>query len=99
MKSENVAAPVPAKTASVLLSFRVMLAFGLALIGILTFINRFNDPDLWFHLKLGQVIWDSHSIPTTDTFSFTTHGHAWTAHEWLAEVGIYGVYRLGDTSG
>jgi hypothetical protein len=80
-------------------SFRVMLAFGLAVVTVLTVSNRFNDPDLWFHLKLGQVVWNTHSIPSTDTFSFTAYGHSWTAHEWLAELGIYAVYHLGGHSG
>jgi hypothetical protein len=76
-----------------------MLAFGLAVITVCTVSNRFNDPDLWFHLKLGQVVWNTHSIPSTDTFSFTAYGHARTTHEWLAELGIYAVYHLGGYSG
>jgi hypothetical protein len=76
-----------------------MLACGLAVITTLTVSSRFNDPDLWFHLKLGQVIWNTHSIPSTDVFSFTAQGHSWTAHEWLAELGIYAAYRLGGYSG
>jgi len=80
-------------------SFHSMLMAGLALVAVLTVSTRFNDPDLWFHLKLGQVIWTTHSIPTTDTFSFTVYGHPWTAHEWLAELSIYAAYHLGGYSG
>jgi hypothetical protein len=76
-----------------------MLAFGLAVITTLTVSNRFNNPDLWFHLRLGQIIWTTHSIPSTDIFSFTAQGHAWTAHEWLAGLGIYTVYRMGGYQG
>jgi hypothetical protein len=76
-----------------LFSFRVMLAAGLVLIYLLTISNRFSDPDLWFHLKLGQTMWDNHSIPSTDSFSYTAYGHPWTAHEWLAQLSIYTVYR------
>ena len=82
-----------------LFSFPVVLAFGLAVITVLTISNRFNDPDLWFHLRLGQIIWTTHSIPSTDIFSFTAQGHSWTAHEWLAELGIYAIYRVGGYSG
>ncbi len=80
-------------------SFHAMLIAGLALVAVLTVSTRFNDPDLWFHLKLGQVIWTTHSIPTTDTFSFTVYGHPWTAHEWLAELSIFAAYRAGGYSG
>ena len=80
-------------------SFPAVLIAGLAVVAVLTVSNRFNDPDLWFHLKLGQVVWTTHAIPSTDTFSFTAYGHAWTAHEWLAELSIYAAYRMGGYSG
>jgi hypothetical protein len=95
----NSPAPPLVRLARVVFSFRVMMAFGLAVIAVCTVSNRFNDPDLWFHLKLGQVVWNTHSIPSTDTFSFTASGHSWTAHEWLAELGMYAVYHLGGYSG
>jgi hypothetical protein len=82
-----------------LFSFRVLLGLGVAVIAALTVSVRFNDPDLWFHLKLGQVVWTTHSIPSTDTFSFTANGHTWIAHEWLAELSIYGAYLWGGYAG
>ena len=93
------AVPAGARLGRTLLSFPVMLACGLAVITTVTVGPRFNDPDLWFHLKLGQVVWNTHSIPSTDIFSFTAQGHSWTAHEWLAELGIYAAYRLGGYEG
>jgi hypothetical protein len=82
-----------------LFSFPVMMACGLAVIAVLTVSGRFDDPDLWFHLKLGQVVWTTHSIPSTEPYSFTAPNHPWTAYEWLAELGIYAVYRAGGDSG
>jgi hypothetical protein len=82
-----------------LLSFPAMLAGGLAVIAALTVSTRFNDPDLWFHLRLGQIVWTTHSIPSTDIFSFTAQGHSWIAHEWLAELGAYAAYRAGGYAG
>src|ERR1041385_5069460 len=73
-------------------SFRAMLAFGLAVVGVFTVSGRFDDPDLWYHLRLGEYIWHS-GRPTTDVFSFSAYGHPWTAHEWLSQLGIYGLYR------
>ncbi len=80
-------------------SFRVMLGSLLVVLAVLTARARFNDPDMWWHLKTGQIIWTTRTIPTTDLFSFTTNHHAWVPHEWLSQVSIYGAYRLGGYPG
>src|SRR5260370_20065944 len=54
---------------------------------------------MWWHLKTGEVIWTTHTIPTTDLFSYTTNHHALIPHEWLSELFIYGAYRWGGYSG
>jgi hypothetical protein len=61
--------------------------------------GRLSDPDLWWHLKTGELIWRTHSIPHFDPFSFTAAGHPWMAQEWLSEVAIYGAYRVAGYSG
>jgi hypothetical protein len=80
-------------------SFPVMLAGLLCVLAVLTVRQRFDDPDMWWHLRTGEVIWTTHTIPTTDLFSYTTNHHAWIPHEWLSQVLIYGAYRLGGYSG
>lgn len=52
------------------------------------------DPDLWWHLKAGQQMIDTRSIPHTDDYSFTKQGSEWVAHEWLSEVVLAALYRL-----
>jgi len=76
-----------------------MLASLLAALSVLTVRSRFDDPDQWWHLKMGQVIWTSHTIPTTDLFSYTTAHHSYVPHEWLAQLVIYGSYLLGGYPG
>ena len=44
------------------------------------------DGDLPRHLLLGQLIRETRSVPTTDTFSFRTEGVASIPHEWLSQV-------------
>ena len=80
-------------------SYPVMLCSLLAMLAVLTVRLRFDDPDMWWHLKTGEVIWTTHTIPTTDLFSYTTHHHAWVPHEWLSELIIYGAYRWDGYSG
>jgi hypothetical protein len=80
-------------------SFPVMLASLLTMLAVLTVRPRFDDPDMWWHLKMGEVIWNTHTIPTTDLFSYTTNHHASIPHEWLSQALIYGAYRWGGYSG
>jgi hypothetical protein len=55
-----------------------------------------SDADFWWHLKTGEFIFKTGSIPRTDFFSFTNYGKPWVAHEWLSEVIFYAIYsRLG----
>ena len=76
-----------------------MIAGLLAVLAVLTVRTRFDDPDLWWHLKTGQIIWTTHTIPTTDIFSFTTNHHAYIPHEWLSQVIIYGAFKAAGYSG
>src|SRR5438874_7273193 len=82
-----------------LFSFPALLAAGLIVVTLLTVSNRFNDPDLWWHLKLGQIIACTHSVPSTELFSHTAAGHPWTAHEWLAQLSMYAAYQAGGNTG
>jgi hypothetical protein len=66
---------------------------------VLTVRSRFDDPDMWWHLKTGEIIWTTHTIPTTDVFSYTTNHHAYIAHEWLSQLLIYAAYRFGGYPG
>lgn len=82
-----------------ILSFPVMLTAMLSLLAFLTVLNRFNDTDTWWHLRMGQIIWTTHTIPTTDLFSYTTNHHAWVPHEWLAQLSLYAFYKVAGYQG
>src|SRR5438132_1580264 len=87
------------RLAARLLSFPVFLAVALVALAALTVRSRFNDPDLWWHLKTGEIIWTTGTIPRVDLVSYTAAGHAWTAHEWLSDFLLYGTWRLGGYFG
>ena len=80
-------------------SFPVFLGFALIALTALAIQDRFDDPDLWWHLKTGEVIWTTHSIPTTDLFSHSAAGRLSIPHEWLSQLSIYGAYHLAGYSG
>jgi hypothetical protein len=73
---------------------RVLEVVPLAGIFLLNFFMS-TDPDLWWHMAAGRFILDTGSVPQTDPFSFTAAGQPWVAHEWLAEIAIYLIYRAG----
>ena len=81
------------------LGFPVVMAGGLFTLVFCFCCLRFNDPDMWWHLRLGKEIWDSHTIPMADTWSFTVAGSHWVPHEWLGEVLLYVAYLAGGYRG
>ena len=58
---------------------------------------RFPVPllDFWWHLKAGEVILRTSTIPRIDLFSFTAAGKPFILGNWLAETIYNIVYRLG----
>ncbi len=57
------------------------------------------DGDTGYHIRAGEVIIDTLSIPRHDIFSFHTPKIPWTAHEWLSEVVMASLHRLFGLSG
>jgi hypothetical protein len=82
-----------------LCSFPAMLA--MVLIGRVFYEARtfFVDPDVWWHIKVGQDILRTHSWPTVDPYSFTAAGTPWIAYEWLGEALLALVWKWGGNLG
>src|SRR6185437_12008012 len=80
-------------------SFPAML--GTLLVGTTFYAGRLFtiDPDMWWHIATGQTILATHHWPTVDPYSFTVHGQPWIAFEWLGDVLIGAVARLGGVRG
>jgi hypothetical protein len=76
-------------------SFPAML--GMLLVGRVFYEGRgFSvDPDMWWHIKVGQDLLRTHQWPTFDLYSWTAAGTPWIAYEWLGEVPLALVHRLG----
>jgi hypothetical protein len=52
-----------------------------------------------WHLKLGELIAQSHAIPDTDLFSAVHPERAYVQLQWLWELLAYGAFQLGDLLG
>lgn len=75
--------------------FVIVLAFGFFIMAA----RNVTDPDVWWHLRTGEMILHSHRIPHTDPYSFTKYGQPWVDHEWLSQVLLYGTYRMAGWRG
>jgi hypothetical protein len=58
-----------------------------------------TDPDVWWHLRTGELIIQTHSVPRADPYSFTRFGQPWVNHEWLSDVMIFTLYRWAGWGG
>ena len=82
-----------------LCSFPAML--GALLVGATFMVVRsFNvDPDMWWHIRTGELILSTHRWATTDPYSYTAAGAPWMSCEWLGDVFFAVVYRVGGLRG
>src|ERR1700680_3846241 len=44
------------------------------------------DPDIGWHIRTGELILATPSLPRTDPFSSTMQGQPWFAWEWLYDI-------------
>ncbi len=82
-----------------LLKLHHVAMFTLLVLFILAAGQPINDTDMWWHLRAGQYIWQSAEILKADPFSFSNTGHIWIAHEWLAELIYFLLYKAGNFYG
>jgi hypothetical protein len=58
-----------------------------------------TDPDLWWHLRTGQLTVQNHRVFHNDPYSFTRFDEPWVDHEWLSQVFIFALYRVAGWGG
>jgi tetratricopeptide (TPR) repeat protein len=66
---------------------------------LLMAVEKVHNNDIWWHLKTGQWILETGTIPVTDPFTFTTPGAAWTPHYWLSDVLFAAVFDVSGMEG
>jgi hypothetical protein len=57
------------------------------------------DTDTWWHLKSGQLMWETGQVLRTDPFSHTVFGQPWIDHGWLVQLLIWPAYQATDLAG
>ncbi|MES1257692.1 MAG: hypothetical protein ABUS51_04650 [Acidobacteriota bacterium] len=59
----------------------------------------FRDSDAGWHIRAGERILASGTLPRTDPFSFSKAGEAWIAWEWLSDILMGGVHQAAGLNG
>jgi hypothetical protein len=80
-------------------SFLTMLGFLLVTLEFMMTRGSVVDPDIWWHLRNAEYLFQHHQFPRADMYSFTVAGHPWINHEWLSEIPYYLAWRAGGLSG
>jgi len=57
------------------------------------------DPDMWWHLRLGEYILETGNPVYADIFSHTHAGQLHRNHSWLAQLVMFGLWRLAGHLG
>ncbi len=65
--------------------------------GLYFFADNEADNDLWMHLYSGAQVLARRAVPRIDDASYTAAGGPWIDHEWLAQVGMVGLYQSGGS--
>jgi hypothetical protein len=77
--------------------------FFLVLTGILGFSPMsaalLGDADTGWHIRNGEFILATHSVPRTDSFSYTKAGQPWYAWEWLYDAVIGAIHHVAGLNG
>lgn len=84
-----VQAPVPSvlrRAAGVLSEPRRALLVAVVILSAVVGFDALSDPDVWWHMVLGNWTLAHGQIPQTEMLSYTVNGVALAPHEWLAGV-------------
>lgn len=73
-------------------------AFFLILVGLLGLFKMVNA-DIWWHLRTGELILQSGSIPITDWYTYTNPDAPWIDLHWLFQLLAWSVYSAGGAAG
>ncbi len=88
----------PAAALAALTPLEIALLVLLVVAGLLANLGPVGNNDIGFHLRLGQEIAAS-GPPTVDNHSFTAPGVPYPDHEWVAQLGLWGLFSAFGVPG
>ncbi len=66
-----------------------MCMFLLAAVIFAFSVKQIAEPDIWWHLRNTAYLFQHHSFPSVDSYSFGAAGSPWLDHEWLSEIPFF----------
>jgi len=66
---------------------------------LMLFMEGVQDPDVWWHLRVGRWMVENGKLPSVDLFTHTVPTHVWTDHEYLTEVLMWLLYSATGFTG
>jgi hypothetical protein len=78
---------------------RLLILIALYGVPAVVLLRPVTDPDIWWHLRVGQWVVEHRNVPATDPFSAYGHDRPWVAYSWLFEVLVYELYRAAGLTG
>ncbi|WP_420641764.1 hypothetical protein [Candidatus Leptofilum sp.] len=82
-----------------MLTTRRLFTYLLAIALFVMSVRETLDPDMWWHLRTGEAIWQMQTIPQFDLFSYTVPQNVWIVQQWLTDLGMWLVYELAGLAG
>lgn len=64
----------------------------LAVIAVFIDLRHASDPDLWGHIKFGQMLLRTGHIDLHNPYSYSAPNYPWLHHEWLSEAILAWLY-------
>ena len=78
----------------------IALASAIAALCILgTATSEIYDTDVWQHLLVGKVIWQTHAIPHTQLWTWPTHGAPDVLPSWLYRAVLWPIWQTAGLAG
>lgn len=78
---------------------RLSLTVLLVAVVFVLFVSNLKAFDLWWHVRAGEYIVKTYSVPDKDIFSYTAADRPWTYHSWLSGVVLFLVHSVAGLNG
>ena len=89
-------APAPTRSSGAGRPLEVGLVM-LAVTFVVALVRPLSDPDVWWHLRTGELI-ANQGFVDSDPWSFAST-NTWLLHEWLSELAMYQFYAAAGNAG